>query len=117
MTNQDIKKLAKLTAQDRKVDKKLANFVFSKMSRKELILYLTYLKNYLNKMIVTVSSNTPIAPALKKTLAREFAKKEVVFNIDKSIKDGIKVMDNDTIIDLSIEGYLNKTVSGLKQEL
>ncbi|HVT00877.1 MAG TPA: hypothetical protein VHE53_01420 [Patescibacteria group bacterium] len=116
MNKIDIKKLARLTAQSKKVDKKVADFIL-KMPRRDLALYLSYLKNSLNKTTVYVTSNIAVPTALKKTLIKEFSDKEVLFGIDKSIKDGIKVVNNDTVIDLSMNGYLDKTIGSLKQEL
>lgn len=110
----NIKKLAKITAEEGKVNPQVAQFVLTKLPRKSLILYLRYLRSLVKHDSVKISSKTPLNNALKKQLLKHFPKKNVIFITKPSIGDGIKVEINDTIIDLTVKGFINEVMQNLK---
>ena len=116
MGNLDIKKLAKVTAYDAKVDARLIGFVLNKLGRRQLLAYLRYLKAIANRKTVRVVSEEPISESQKRNITRRFPDKEVIFE-QKPIGDGIKIQINDTIIDFSMHSYIDTTIERLKEEI
>lgn len=116
MNKDEIKNLARLTYQKRKLDKSLSNLILNKLSRGQLMLYLRYLKALVAKDTIKIMSQKPISVELKKSLERRFVDKNIIYE-KADIGDGIVVKLNDTIIDLSLAGYLENTIDSLKQEL
>lgn len=117
MNKDEIKKLAKLTLSQNRVDKKIADYVLGKLARRELAMYLRYLKSLLAKNSVVILSEKPLPSQAKAKLTRLFTEKDVSFELSPEIGDGIKVIIGDTIIDLSLAGYVDSAVVKLKQEL
>lgn len=112
MTIADIKKLANYTVKQDNVGKKLAEVVLQ-LPRRDLIAYLRYLKMLLNKETVIITSTLPLPPTDKKMLISKFAPKKVYFE-NTQIGDGIRIFENDTIVDLTVGGFINQTIAQLK---
>lgn|SRR3989344_4248818 len=117
MKNDEIKKLAKLTVEGKKVDREIATYVLDNLSRKDLIFYLRYIKSLTDKNTVKIISGNPLPSEIKRSLIRKYADKEVLFEEDKKMGDGIKAIIGDTIIDLSTRGYVSEVVENLKQNI
>jgi hypothetical protein len=117
MNNEHIKKLAKYSLGGKKVNLAVAGFVLNKLSRKELIAYLRYLKAIVDRETVRIISKEPISAKLKKTIEHKFGGKTLVFEEDKSLGPGIKAVMNDSVVDLTFGGYLNQTITNLKEKL
>ena len=113
MTSIIVKQLAQMTINQASLDKKLASFVLNKLSRRQLIEYVSRLKTLVAKTTVIILSEKPLDPILKKSLVNHFPNKKVVF-VQEKIGDGIKAITNDTIIDLTISGYADQTIKQLK---
>lgn len=114
MANIDLRQLAQLTASKKKVDAKLAKFILNRLSRKELIEYAHHLRTIADKNSVKILSQNPIDSKLKNSIVKRYPDKEVVF-IREDVGDGIKVVINDTIIDLTLTGITQTTVEKLKE--
>src|SRR5436190_24092658 len=117
MNKNQIKQLAKLTTKNGKVDNEVATYALNNLSRKELIMFIRYLKLISDKNTVRILSGSEIPPSLKNELVKNFKDKNVVFEQNEKVGDGICAVINDTIIDLSLGGYVENTVEELKQTL
>jgi hypothetical protein len=117
MTNEEIKKLVKLTLKEKSVDQELAGFVLNKLSRKELITYLRLVRAAVDRNTVKIVSNETISQKLRSQIESKFQDKVVIFEQNKSIGPGIQAIFNDSVIDLTFEGFLNQTVTSLKSSL
>jgi hypothetical protein len=113
MNTTDIKNLARMTSEQKNIDKNVMNFVLNKLSRRELILYIRHLKMLVDKNTVRILSTSPLDTKIKKNIVGKFSSKNVIFETTE-IGDGIKAIVNDTIQDLSLPGFLDKTVEELK---
>jgi len=116
MTNEKLKKLAKLTVRLKVIDPKLSYFVLRKLPRKNLIFYLRYLKKLLDQDTVRILSATKLNAGLRRIIERKYREKNVIFVQDR-VGDGIKVVINDTIIDLTVKGFIDQTMHKLKSEI
>ena len=117
MKSNDIKKLAKLTLEQNSTQKRVMDYVLSNLPRRQLVVYLRYLKMLIEENTVHIISKENISENLKKELTKRFAGKKVLFEEDKNIGDGIIAKINDTIIDLSLPSYVTEAIDELKQTL
>lgn len=109
-----IKKLARSTVQNGKVNAKVAKYVIFKLARKELIMYLTALKNIVYENSVRVISAREISPQIKQSIKSKFKNRVVFFEQDKEQGEGLIIIADDTIIDLTVSGYIKSTIEQLK---
>lgn len=109
-----IKKLARITIRNGKVNAKVAKYVIFKLTRKELIMYLSALKNIVYENSVRVMSARELSPQIKQTIRSKFKDRVVFFEQDKKQGEGLIIMVDDTIIDLTISGYIESTLEQLK---
>lgn len=116
MENPDLKKLAKLTILDSGINPKVSDYVLDKLSRRDLIAYLRYLKTIVGKNTARVITEKALSDPVKRQIIKMFPEKDVLFET-AVIGDGIRIQINDTIIDLSLSGFINQTVKSLKNEL
>lgn len=115
MTNSQLRKAAKLIVLENKLDLKTAKYMVNKLTKAEIKSFLKYLKLEYEKHTVRVITSTDLPELLKKQLEEKYLNKKVIFKIDKNQKEGICVITNDTIINLTLDGYLAQTVDILKQ--
>ena len=108
MINQNLTKLARLIVKRQKIDKKSAEDIITNLSRDDLARFSRILKTLVNKNRVTVISEKPLTPPLREKIKSLYKDKNVVFE-QQNIGDGIKLVVNDTIIDLSLGSYINST--------
>ena len=112
MRNQDLTKIARLIVKNKKIDNKLGREIIENLSRKDLAKFARILKTLVNKNRVTVISEKPLATTIKNTIISKYKDRDVVFE-QQEIGDGIKLVINDTIIDLSVESYINSATKAL----
>lgn len=116
MGNLNIKRLAKMSAYENKVDPDIARFVLHKLGRRELLSYLRHLKAIVNRKTVRVYSKDSILESQRKNIIRSFPNKEILF-VQEEIGDGIKIQINDTVIDFSVHSYINTVIDRLKEKI
>lgn len=117
MNDQKLRKLAELVAKEEQVKQNVIDYVLKKLGRKDLVKFLSYLKNYSVKNTVFVKSENEIPANYKAKILDIFKRKRVVFSKDNQVKSGIKVTIEDTTIDLSIKNYLDQTIESLKSNI
>ncbi len=108
MKNQDLTKIARLLVKNKKIEKKMADQLITNLSKDELAKFSRILRTMVNKNRVVVLSEQPLTALLKEKIKTKYKDKDVIFQ-QEDIGDGIKLIVNDTIIDLTLEGYLNTT--------
>lgn len=114
MNNNLTRKLAKLTIRNGKVDKTIVRYVLSNLTRKELIMYLAALKKAVYESSVRIVSAEALPQKLAYSIRSKFKGKVIFYEQDKSLGAGIKIIINDTSLDLTIDGYLNSALEQLK---
>lgn len=114
MNNDLIKKLAKLTIRNGNVDKRIAKYALLKLARKELIMYLASLKKVIYENSVRVISAQELSSKVKQSIRGKIKDRIVFFEQDQSQSEGIKIIIDDTIIDLTVNGYINTVLEQLK---
>ena len=114
MTDEEIKKIAKFTIKEGKIDQTIAKFVLKRFSRKYLLKYLMYLKRMTFENSVRIVASDELSLTIKNGLEHKFKGKNIFYEIDSALGDGIKVKIGDTVIDFSLKNYLDNIVKGLK---
>jgi len=103
-----IKKLAENSIKDGIVEKKIANFVLSKLSKKELKIYLFYLKKFLSEKKVTVLTAHELSDLQMKQIKNLFPGKQILFLVERGLGAGIKIKKADIILDFSAKGLIEQ---------
>ena len=116
MIKVDLKKLARVTVLNDNIDTGVREYVLTKLSRAELKEYLLHLKSLTQRNTVTVIGRE-ITQELKKRIGNIYKDKKIIFVADATISEGIKIIDNDTITDLTLENYIDNTIEELKKSL
>lgn len=113
-TKQNLTKIARLIVQNGDIDKKTAKELIENLSRKNLSVFASMLNTFENQNVVKVLSSDALPYEVKKQIASRFDGKKVIFEIDDSVGDGIQLIYNDTIIDLTVNGFIDSTIEKLK---
>ena len=106
-------KAAKLIAKSGKIDKKTADTLINNLSRKNLAVFARIVERISNQSSVRVISESPLPSDMKNTIISKFIDKKVIFE-QGEIGAGIQLIINDTIIDLTVAGFLDNTIKKLK---
>ena len=114
MTKDLIKKLARATIRNWRIDSKVAKYVLSFLNRKELIVYLAALKKVIYENSARVISKEELSINTKKSIKSKFKDRAVFFEQDKALSEGIKIIMDDSVIDFTFKGYVNNTLEQLK---
>ena len=109
-----VKKLAKTLAAQNKIDGKTRKFILENLSRRELARFSRLLEKIVSENSVRVISSEPLGLSFKKQLGQKFADKNIYYELNKSVGTGIKLVVNDTIIDLSLQNFLDNAIERLK---
>ncbi len=113
MNKAHIRKLARLTFGKGKIESKSAKFVIENFTRKDLATFSRILKKLISETTVRVISADILSPMFMQRIKKEFSDKKVYFEQDKTITTGIKIISNDTIIDLSVANFLTSAIEKL----
>lgn len=111
--NKKVKKLVELSFVDGKIDNKVAGYVLSHLSKKELKAYLKILRHRIEARRVVIASASVLNSAEKKKMSKIFADYDIEFEQNLEIGGGMKVMVGDTIIDLSVKNYIETILANL----
>ena len=117
MTDAGIKKLAKLSIDENTVNKSVATFAMNNLSRRQLVKYAIFLRKLVYENSVKIVSTDILPKNTKHLLQKRFKDKNVFFEEDETVGDGIKAVIDDTIIDLSLKGYIDNTLGILKENI
>lgn len=114
INKQKIRKLAQIAASQSTMPRDVEEFVLKHMSKNELKDFLKFFKIELDKRRVYVISSDTLSGSVLNDLKDKFKDKEMVLSIDESLGAGLKIKDNDMVIDLSFQKYINDTIDELK---
>jgi F0F1-type ATP synthase delta subunit len=111
MTKKMLQQLVLESYNDETIDDAFTDSVADKLNRKELKQYVKALLAHEKKKTVVVS--LPYAPSQTEQDAFHtlFPKQKIVYNVDDSLSLGVKVVNNDTVYDLTLQHTLDKLVS------
>lgn len=116
MNKQSISKLSKFTLDSQNnVNAEVANYVLSNLSRNELFTYFKYLKSQVSSKFVRVVTSEPLNTSLKSSLKAKYKGFPVIFDLDKKLGDGLRVIHNDSVEDFTINSYITSTLNSLKK--
>lgn len=110
-------KRAKLLAEASKtqgiLDAKKITRISRRLTRNELKSYLFLLKRIRTSEIVVVETPEIPSISLLKQMGKELKRKEVSLKIDKSLIGGMRFKTQDTVLDATIKGLLDKIREGV----
>ncbi|RJQ38919.1 hypothetical protein C4559_00175 [Candidatus Microgenomates bacterium] len=111
MTKKIFKQLITASYKNDNLDQEKVQRISKALKRSDLKKYIKMLKDYENKKMVTVSSPFPFKKEEEKLLKNMFPNKKIMYNTDKSLILGIKIIDNDMVYDLNLKNRLENLLS------
>lgn len=114
INQQKIKKLATIAADNNEVPKDIYEYALKHMGKQELKDFLKYYKNALDKKRLYVTSPKEITGEQMKIIKELYNDKDIIVTVEKDLGAGLKIKENDTIIDFSFKKYINDTIEKLK---
>lgn len=114
VNKQKLKKLAIIAAKENKIPRDIEEYVLKHLEKQELKEFLWFYKNALSRERVYVSSSHPIAADNLELLKKRYNNKELIFDTDETLGAGIRLVDNDLIVDFSFKNILDETIEELK---
>lgn len=115
MNKKHIKKLVIHSYKKERLDSKIVQRIADLLSRSELKDYLNELKRYEKKRTVIVSLTDYPTELEQKKLGALFPHKKIVYNIDPSLLTGMRVMDDDVLLDINLKNTLDELVEHVTQ--
>lgn len=111
MNKKDIKKLAEASFSKEKLEEAKVKKIAGSLKREDLKSYIKTLKiiNEKRTVYVTIPSENGLNE-LKRYFSKMYPDKKIVFSIDSSLLTGIKVVDYDTVYELSLKGFLENAI-------
>jgi len=109
-----IKKLAIEAAKSDKIPADIGEFVLNYLGKQELKVFLRFYKNELDKKRIYVSSPSALSSASMTSLKNIYKQKDIIVDIDPTLGAGLKIQQNDTIVDFTFKKYINETIDELK---
>jgi F0F1-type ATP synthase delta subunit len=114
INRQKIKKLAIIAAENKTIPADIEEFVLTQLGKQELKIFLGFYKKALTKKRVYITSSDHVSDEIIKTLKGIYKDKEILTTVDESLGAGMKLTEDDTIIDFTFKKYINDTIEELK---
>lgn len=114
LQKQKIKKLALIAAEKEAIPQDIEQYVLEVMTKQELKDFLRYYKSALEKKRVHITTSTLVSNMEMANLKEQFKNKSLIISEDKTLGGGIRIRENDTIIDFTFKKYINDTIEKLK---
>lgn len=114
INKQKIRKLAQMAASEKVIPADIEKFVLEYLGKQDLKTFLTFYKNALQKKRVFVSAASEISKDSLKALRDQYKGKEVIELTDSTLGAGIKIVEDDMVVDFTFKKYINDTVEKLK---
>lgn len=114
MTKQKLKKLAQLAAENDTIPQDIEKYVLEVLNKQELKVFLRNYKSALDKKRVYISTSTAITKSDISNFFPQFRDKELILTTDETLGGGIKIKQDDTIIDFTFKKYIDDTIEKLK---
>lgn len=109
-----LKKLAVIAAENKTIPSEIEQFVLTKLNKKELKTFLHFYRLALSKKRLYVTTPFPISNDELENLKNLYKNKEIINSIDESLGAGIKLKNDDLVIDFTFKKYINDTIDILK---
>ena len=110
MKKKEIKKLVLHSYKNNVLDETKVEKIVQFLSRSDCKRYLRFLKQYENSISVSVFLPFPPTQKQKETIKAIFKDKKITYQIDKSLLSGMRIIQNDTIIEYNIKHTLGELV-------
>lgn len=116
MTQREIKALVAASYKKDQLDEPTVTRIVKVLNRKDFKAYLRALKleEQKRKVYIALPSKS-VYNTSKKSLEKIFEKKELIFQEDPTLLLGMKVVDNDTVYDMSLKNRLERIKEGVNQ--
>lgn len=112
MKKSEIKKLAKISYTNNKLDNKKVDKISKYLKNKDLRTYIKNLKITESKKTVNVTlPNRDSVSLINSHLTKIYPDKRIMFSIDPTMLSGIKVVDYDNEYELSLKSFLEGGIS------
>ncbi len=115
MNKKILKRLVLASYVSKKLDSATVNKIADLLPRRDLKEYIKALKSEELKKTVTVTSPF-VSQWYKKEFEAVFPNKEIIFEHDQTLLLGIRITDNDTVYDLSLQHKLEKIQEYLEEQ-
>lgn len=109
-----LKSLAKIASQNSVIPQDIESFVLTKLNKLELKLFLRFYNLELQRKSVKVSSASELSKETINSIHDIFVEKNIENVIDPTLGGGIKLQQDDLIIDFTVKKYINDTIEELK---
>lgn len=113
MKKDKLKELAKSIAQEKSISREVEKFLLS-LSRANLKFFARQYREELKRNSTYITSASQLNADSVKELEGIFKNKRLIADIDESLGAGIRIEDNDNIIDFTFKKYINDTIDMLK---
>lgn len=114
ITTTKIKKLALIAANEKVMPKDISEYVLKIMTKQELKDFLKFYKSALQKRRVYVESSNILSMNTLSDLRKIFKNKDILSSVNENLGAGIKIIQDDIIIDFTFKKYINDTIEKLK---
>lgn len=114
MNRKQIEKLVCLSYTKGRLDEVKVQKISRILSKRLLKEYIKFLKRYeqKNKLIIVIYQSDPKEIIkIRKHYEKIFPKKNIVFQEDKTLIGGIKIIDNDKIYEFSLKGIFGELIN------
>lgn len=115
MTNKLIKKLADASYSKNWLDQNKVNKIVKKLTKSDLKQYIKELKALENKKRVYVYMAKLADTKLQNQIKKFFIGKKVLFQEDKNLIAGIKIVNNDIVFEQNLRNNLNNMINYIGQ--
>lgn len=111
---QKIKRIAQIAAESKTIPEDIGQFVLKCLNKQELKTFLHYYKWSLEKKRVYVTSASELSLDNLSQIKSHYKGKEVITMVDKNLGAGIKLQNDDLVVDFTFKKYITDTIEKLK---
>ena len=111
---QKLKKLAIIAAASNNIPADIQEYVLNYLGKQDVKVFLRFYRSALDKKRIYISSAGSLTVATESLLKNTYKGKEIVVDIDPSLGAGLRIRENDTIVDFTFKKYIDETIETLK---
>lgn len=116
MTIKEIKKLAEQSFINSKLDTKIIKKIIARLKKKELKVYIKFLKKLENERLVRVFLPVDkIEDKIIREIRNMFPGKKIEYVTDSNLIAGLRVIDNDMVYEFNLKDSLKRIIKYLRQ--
>lgn len=115
MKKTDLKKLSELTISETgEIDENSGNYILAKLTKKELKLYLNYLKKELEGRRASVRMPELPDKSTENAVSAVFRNRKVYFSEDKTMGAGMQIQLDDNLININVKNLIERAIDKMK---